>query len=272
MPENIALHLVEPVVEEKRNPILDRCWASHISAAGGALAVMSANEIRKKRYGRAAAYAAGSAAADFFDGKEAKRFAKRHPEEAALRRNRGAIEDQFWDKFRNILTSAAIMTIDQLPKRVKRAAGALLVKETVTLAIGAKTIVDHKREHNGGWPAPLPSSPRGRESMWWIGAGLSGSILAARVQEGNPQLASQIETTAAAFCATGVVRGLQTVPEYLKANKEMSTMSAEEQMTYRPDFYAPHLGSYVMRGVHYLQGAVQDNLSRDMDTLESIRS
>lgn len=267
MPEN-TLAQPDQQTAEKRHPILDRCWASHISAAGGALAVLSANEIRKKRYGRASAYATGSAACDFLDGAEAKRFARRRPAEAALRRNRGAIEDQFWDKFRNILTGVSVMTIEKVPPKVKRAVGALVVKEVATLAVGAKTIIDHRKEHGEGWPAPLPSSPLGRESMWWIGGGLSGSILAAKLQDTSPELSAKMETTAASFCAIGVARGIQSIPEYLRANKEMSIMSPEEQMAYKPDFYTPHIGSYVMRGVQYVQNTIHDNLSYDVDPLE----
>ena len=245
---------------EKKHFFKDRCWASAISAAGGLAAIGAANAIVKKKYAKAAVLSTVSAGVDFFVGKEARRFAKRRPEEAQKRAARGAIEDQFWDKVRNTFIGGALLTVEKLPPKVKLALAAVVLKETVTLAIGTKAIVDHKRANGGGWPAVIPSTPTGKETMLEFGAGLAVGALSASIGENSPTTANTLENTAIVLCLTGVARGLQTAPEYMRAKNEMDLLSSEEQLAYEPDFYKPHIGTTIL---NFVRGTAQQPKQQD---------
>jgi phosphatidylglycerophosphate synthase len=248
---------LEDTSPERLHPIKDRCWASHISAVGGALGVLGAREVVKRRFVRGAALAAASAAFDWADGAEARRFAKRNPKAAQKRQNEGGWTDQIFDRLRNIALGASVLTVREVPPKAKAVVGTMVLKEAVTGAVGFTTLANHYIKHGEGWPVPIPSADRGKESMWWVGTGLSWTVLGAGLKKPYPEASKALTTTATGLCAIGLVRGLQTVPEYKRVISEMATLTPVEQLTYEPN-YKPHIVSRISQIHNGLQQRVQD--------------
>lgn len=239
---------------EASHPLKDRCWASYISAAGGIVSIAGAVDIARGNYKRGGILSAIGALGDFVDGPEARRFAHRQPKRASERANRGAIEDQAWDKLRNISLASALMLRPETSRNMRVVLGAVIAKEVITGVAGAKVIIDHRKENGNSWPAPIPSSPIGKETMWEIASGVVAGTAANAQPEGS-LLRKSLDNTAIALAGLGIIRGVQTAPEYLQAQREMAALPPEEQTDYRPDFYRPHIGGQIIEQIERLTAA-----------------
>src|SRR3972149_8863864 len=133
------------MVMSSRENLYNRvCWATPISVSGAVMGVLAANEVRKGNLDSAAGLATLSALADLFDGKEARRYAKRYPEKAKIREGFGKFIDQFLDKVRNISIGAAMTSCVEIEPIVRVAAGAITARETLTFLGGVAGAINYK--------------------------------------------------------------------------------------------------------------------------------
>ncbi len=239
--ENISLPLA-------RESIKDRCWATPITAAGVISAGIAAERISKGKLKHAAVFAGASALADWADGFAARRFAKRHPAQAAKRANRGALEDQLADKVRNALIAgtAAVYLKSEL-SLLKNALKAVAIREAIALVTAVGGAAKHKIDGHPGLPAAIPSSNIGKEVMWHIGGGVTAGVAAAALHDRDSTAAKPLETVATSLLAIGLARGIQTIPEYKQSYDEMMLLPVDERSSYKPMHYRPHVGTYVMQ-------------------------
>lgn len=230
------------------NVFLDHCWADTITYTGLGLSIMAARAIHRKKYLQAAVFTAGASLADWWDGWEARRFTRRHPEQGAARQAKSAFKDQLADRLRNLAIVGSLIANEDVATQVKPKLKMIAGREAFTLA-GAATGAYRFRRHGGGIPKTPPSPPAGREAVWWIAVGAGASIVGAHCRANQHSQAEAAFTTLAdSLLTAGVVRSAQATVEAGLALRQMNQAEQTGAADWQPS-YTPHVGTLVMRGV-----------------------